>query len=537
LARGRDLAQEAPQLGELLLGSPEQRHVLLQLTRVLGRVGPRGELVDVAPGALTLPLERERTRVSVRQRMLHILGVRGGRDIRPMVQEAVKALEEEGEIFDHDPQEERTRARHPSKWAGRPILGAGEAHRLSGHRTRGKRVLALLIVLGVAVALAPTAGAATLRQRLDRALTVQGVSRAHTGTLVLNLRNGGTVYGLHRSLALEPASNQKLTVALAALERLGPSYRVPTRVFGAGVRTGSTWRGRLVLKGYGDPSLSRGDLRVLAFRVRALGIRRVTGRIVGDESYYDRRRTAPGWNPAWYKIESPPLSALVVDRAKVRGRTVDNPALAAARAFRAQLLRAGVAVSGGAGTDRVPRGAVPLAVLRSGTVTGLVRKMDKRSDNFYAEMLLKHLGARERGRGTTVAGAIVVRRVLADRGVPLQGVRIVDGSGLSVRDRLTAQALVALLISAWSDPAVRQSFRGSLAIAGVDGTLEDRMLSGPARGFVRAKTGTTSTASSLAGYVGVRYVFAILQNGRPLPWWHARRAQDRVAQILAGAAR
>jgi PBP4 family serine-type D-alanyl-D-alanine carboxypeptidase len=161
--------------------------------------------------------------------------------------------------------------------------------------------------------------------------------------------------------------------------------------------------------------------------------------------------------------------------------------------------------------------------------------MNKESDNFYAEMLLKHLGARLRGAGTTADGARVVRRVLRLRGVPLDGVRVADGSGLSLRDRITARSLAALLISAWSDLAIKRPFVDSLPVAGVDGTLEDRMTGGAAYRHVRAKTGTTNTASSLSGYARRRYVFSILQNGRPIPWWNARLAQDRFAQILAGA--
>ena len=126
-----------------------------------------------------------------------------------------------------------------------------------------------------------------------------------------------------------------------------------------------------------------------------------------------------------------------------------------------------------------------------------------------------------------------MRRVLAERGVPLARVRIVDGSGLSRLDRLTVRALAALLLSAWKDPSVARPFKASLAIAGVNGTLEDRMRTGPARGVVRAKTGTTSLASALAGYVGAGYVFALLMNGNPVPYSSARAAQDRFVQRLA----
>jgi serine-type D-Ala-D-Ala carboxypeptidase/endopeptidase (penicillin-binding protein 4) len=400
-----------------------------------------------------------------------------------------------------------------------------------------KRALALVLVAfsAQAAAAAPSAGA-SLRDRLDRALNVRGVSRAETGALVVNLRTGRTVYGLHGSRSLEPASNQKLAVGLAALDRLGTRYRIPTRVFGVGSRSRATWRGRLILKGYGDPSLTRSDLRRLARKVRALGIRKVTGRVIWDETYYDARRTCPGWKPSWYKVESPPLSALVVNRGKVGRRTVDNPARAAGVAFREALGAAGVRVVRGVRIGVTPAQATRLESVRSPSLARLVRSMNKRSDNFYAEMLLKHLGAKFRRAGTTYRGSLVVRGVLRRRGVPLSGVRIVDGSGLSVRDRLTARALAAMLISGWSDPALRRTWTRSLPLAGVDGTLEDRMQREPAYRTVRAKTGTTTTASSLSGYAGTRYVFSILQNGRPIPWRHARRAQDRFAQVLAGAA-
>jgi D-alanyl-D-alanine carboxypeptidase/D-alanyl-D-alanine-endopeptidase (penicillin-binding protein 4) len=398
----------------------------------------------------------------------------------------------------------------------------------------GKLVLAGGAALAVALATgSPPAGAQTLRQELNDALSIQAVSRARTGALAFNLQSGRVVYGLHRDRSLRPASNEKLGVALAALDRLGPEHRIPTTVLGAGSRSGTRWRGRLVLRGFGDPTLTRADLRKLASKLRTAGIRRVTGRIIGDETYFDKRRTAPGWKPSYYKIQSPPLSALVVDRARSRGRTVDNPALWAARAFRKALVAAEIRVGGKAVRGAAPAGSRRLAAVRSRTIKALVKRMNKVSDNFYAEMLLKHLGARTLGTGTTWAGCLVVRRVLAMHGVPLAGVRIVDGSGLSLDDRATSRSLGRLLVSAWRDPAVRVPFFSSLPIAGVDGTLEERMRTGPARGRVRAKTGTTSRASALSGYAGVRFVFAILQNGNPINWTKARRAQDRFAQELA----
>jgi serine-type D-Ala-D-Ala carboxypeptidase/endopeptidase (penicillin-binding protein 4) len=342
------------------------------------------------------------------------------------------------------------------------------------------------------------------------------------------------VYARGQMRALRPASNQKLLVAVAALDELGPRSRIPTRVLGMGEQNRSVWVGSLFLKGYGDPTLSSYDLKRLAARVRAAGIRRVTGSILGDETAFDTRRTAPGWKSHFYKLECPPLSALIVDRAWLGSHTASEPALAAAREFRGALRAEGVRVPGRAGVGVAPPQNTPLARTRSGRLQKIVRRMNKLSDNFYAEMLLKRLGRAVSGRkGTTARGAAAVRDELARRGVPLSGVRIVDGSGLSLGNRVTARAIGALLRSALADGRIRTPFYESLARAGIDGTLEDRMESPPARNRVRAKTGTTDEASALAGFVGAKYAFSVLQNGNPVPWGSTRKSQDRFAQILA----
>jgi D-alanyl-D-alanine carboxypeptidase/D-alanyl-D-alanine-endopeptidase (penicillin-binding protein 4) len=115
----------------------------------------------------------------------------------------------------------------------------------------------------------------------------------------------------------------------------------------------------------------------------------------------------------------------------------------------------------------------------------------------------------------------------------MAGVRLLDGSGLSLLDRFTANALVSLLTVMWNDPGVRPELLAALPVAGRSGTLVHRMRGTAAAGVVLAKTGTTSNASALSGFVGDRYVFSILQNGWPLSWGWARVAQDRFAAVLA----
>jgi D-alanyl-D-alanine carboxypeptidase/D-alanyl-D-alanine-endopeptidase (penicillin-binding protein 4) len=399
-----------------------------------------------------------------------------------------------------------------------------------------RRTSLLAVAAAAALAAAAPADAAKptpLEQKLARALVVPHVAGARSAAVAVDLATGKQLFGRNETLSLAPASNEKLPLTYALLTTLGPSFRIETDVLGEGQQAGATWQGNLVLKGYGDPSLASAGLRALATQVRAAGIRRVSGTIVGDESWFDAWRTVAGWKPSFYVNESPPLSALVVDRDRVGRTTPREPALAAAAAFRAALRAQDVAVPGAVSARAANELALPLGSVRSPTLAALVRYMDRESDNFTAEMLLKELGAVAGGHGTSAAGAAAVTRSLTAAAVPLAGVRIVDGSGLSQLDRLTARSLASLLATAWAQPVVRPTLVAALPVAGVSGTLQDRMRRSPARGNVVAKTGTTEDASALSGYVRDRYAFAVLQNGHPLSYWWARVAQDRFATVLA----
>jgi D-alanyl-D-alanine carboxypeptidase/D-alanyl-D-alanine-endopeptidase (penicillin-binding protein 4) len=378
---------------------------------------------------------------------------------------------------------------------------------------------------------------APLATRLARALALSGVDQSRSGAVAVDLRTGAVVFARNPSRPLSPASVEKLTVTYAALVGLGAGFRFHTDLLGRGAEVGSGWRGDLILRGYGDPTLGDGDLRRLAKSLRASGVRVVTGRILGDESFFDSRRTAPGWKPSFYLNECPALSALTVDRSAYRGRATPKPAAAAAAAFKRALGDVGVTVKGRATATRVAaEDATPITSVTSAPLWKVLRRMDRESDNFTAEMLLKELGAVLGKRGSTGAGAAVVRNLLSQDGVPLEGVRIVDGSGLSLLDHLTARAVAALLASAWDQPELRRALLGMLPIAGRTGTLSYRMTRGVARGHVVAKTGTTSRASALAGFARGRYAFAVINNGSPVNTWRARLAQDRFATVLASAA-
>ena len=393
----------------------------------------------------------------------------------------------------------------------------------------------LLVTLLLVLASPARAADPTLETRLAKALAVPHVDPARTAALAIDLRTGTVVFERNPTLSLVPASNQKLPVAYAAHALLGPGYRFHTEVVGSGSLVGDVWHGDLWLRGFGDPTLQPEDLAALAAEVASWGIRRVDGAVIADESWFDARRTAPGWRPSFYLYESPPLSALVVDRGLYRGTTSANPALAAGSLLRQALDAAGVHVRGRTHTGALTTAGLPLARDVSEPLADVVRFMGRESDNYTAEILVKQLGAVFEQRGSTVAGTRVVRAALSEAGVPLGGVRLADGSGLSGHDRLTAAALVALLEAGLAQTDLRDAFVQSLAVAGVSGTLEDRMQRLPARGRVIAKTGTTRLASALSGFVRDRYAFAVLQNGSPVSTYWARLAQDRFATALAAS--
>jgi D-alanyl-D-alanine carboxypeptidase/D-alanyl-D-alanine-endopeptidase (penicillin-binding protein 4) len=381
----------------------------------------------------------------------------------------------------------------------------------------------------------PGAPEANLAVKLGAALHAKGIGPQRTGAIALDLVTGKVVFAHNSAVGFVPASNEKLPVTFAALKTLGPGFRFPTEVRGQGsLGAGGTWNGNLVLKGYGDPTLSHWSLRWLANKVHSLGITRVTGSVIGDESFFDKARTAPGWKASFYIEESPPLSALVVDRDWIDRRYSANPAYAAANLFRKLLIKAGVKVAGKA--SAYAAGGKVLAVSLSARLETILHDVDADSDNFSAELLMKELGAVAGGGGTTAAGAAVVREVLKQNGVPLDGVTIADGSGLSSLDRLTPQAIVSILRDCWTDGALRSTLVQAMAVAGRSGTLEHRLLGPATRGSVIGKTGTTDLASVLSGFVHGRFAFSVMENGTPVPYWYARPAQDRFVQALAAAA-
>jgi D-alanyl-D-alanine carboxypeptidase/D-alanyl-D-alanine-endopeptidase (penicillin-binding protein 4) len=182
-------------------------------------------------------------------------------------------------------------------------------------------------------------------------------------------------------------------------------------------------------------------------------------------------------------------------------RRVDNPTLLAGYALRALLAQSGVTVVG----DVKPGGEQVKSLLvmhRSRPLSGLLYELGKSSDNFYAEMVLKTLGAERQGRpGKSADGADLVARYLRDVGALEDGTVIKNGSGLYDADRVTALSTVKLLRAAYRDPAIATEYMAQLSVGGVDGTLHKRFRELRDRRVLRAKTGTLEATAALSGYV------------------------------------
>jgi D-alanyl-D-alanine carboxypeptidase/D-alanyl-D-alanine-endopeptidase (penicillin-binding protein 4) len=203
--------------------------------------------------------------------------------------------------------------------------------------------------------------------------------------------------------------------------------------------------------------------------------------------------------------------------------------------MRKALLLHGISVSGRAATGEVAFGATDLSAVRSKPLWKILRAMDRFSDNYIAEMVIKAVGALGGAQGSTAGGLAVAQTVLQDTiGDDAKNLHLVDGSGLSSANRLTASALAELLARTSLDPTLGPPLRQALAVAGVNGTLRNRP-SGSGR--VLAKTGTLDGVSSLSGYAttqsGACFAFAILMNGHRLSDSEAHEAQDKIAALVA----
>jgi len=413
------------------------------------------------------------------------------------------------------------------------------------------RHITLLGAASLAALVAPTGalGAVTLaalQRHISHQLSLAG---AHDGAYVYDITAHRVLVSERAETMRAPASVEKLYTATAALERLGAAYRLTTSVLGVGhMAPGGVWEGSLYLHGGGDPTFGSSafigahyggigtSVSALAQQLAKVdSIHRVTGAIEGDESYFDSLRGEPSSDYAADPFLEGTLSALAFDRGEVgHERGAHAPAAFAARKLAAALKVDHVTVQGPIGAASAPPGAVQLAAAPSPTLAQLLGLMLPPSDNFFAETLLKVLGASFAGSGTSAAGAAVVGETIAS----LLGIhpRIVDGSGLSEADHTSPYQVADLLVALYPTE-VGHVLREHMAVAGRSGTLELRMRASAAAGRCVGKTGTLTGVSNLVGYCpsldGHVLAFAVFTDRMPLGAAHT--LQDNIAITLAGA--
>jgi D-alanyl-D-alanine carboxypeptidase/D-alanyl-D-alanine-endopeptidase (penicillin-binding protein 4) len=345
-----------------------------------------------------------------------------------------------------------------------------------------------------------------LRRSLARSLLLAGPG---TGAAVYDVSTQTRLLTLREGVKRPPASVEKLFTSVALLRKLGPDAQLQTTVLGTGqLGPSGVWHGNLYLRGGGDPTFGDGAFNrtwelgygptagQLAQQLEAYGIRRVTGALIGDPSMFDSRPGGPAtaFAPDIADLGGE-LSALTYDHGATSGSL--TPGAFAARQLALTLRASHVKVAAAPLTGTTPPDARKLASVSSPSLAVLLRLMDVPSDDLFAELLTKQLGARFGGAGSIPAGAgVIAGEIAADYDLHPT---VVDGSGLSRSNRASPLEVVDLLRYVWRTP-VGNMLWSSLPVVGVNGTVQGIGAGTPAQGHCIAKTGTLNYVTNLAGY-------------------------------------
>ena len=379
------------------------------------------------------------------------------------------------------------------------------------------------------------------------------------GTLSLTVvdAQGRALFGHASSTPVLPASTQKLAVAGAALAQLGPGYRYTTAVTTTHQPDArGVLKGDLVLVGGGDPALAqpqfagiepdrpRTPMENLVTQIKRAGVRRVTGRILGDPTFLANEPVAAGWRNRYFdQLDATRISGLTVDAGR---RVVDNsgvlqataapdPARQAAAVLRRLLIDRGIKVRGGAASTGQPSaGSSTIATVSSPPMGTLLRYMVQSSDNHLADTIFRTLGA-ARGDSTWIGAAGATAEILGPLQLDWSGVVLADGSGLSRANRVSSDFLAQLQARMWQSN-LKDQWVDLLARSGHRGTLKSRFLGTVAESNVYGKTGSLRDVSALVGTVagtkGRQLHFAIVGN-RLESTLRMRETTDQVVVAMA----
>lgn len=328
-----------------------------------------------------------------------------------------------------------------------------------------------------------------------------------------------------------PASNEKLLLSMALLDRFAPTRTIWTSAKAATAPDHGVLAGDLWLVGHGDPELGDRDLVALAQEVADAGVTRIRGAVLGATGPFRRDWWATGWKdyfPADYVAR--PTALTFRRNVDATGRHLTDPERRAALVLTKRLEALGVRVGDGADMGPAPAGLSTVARIASAPLQGIVRRMDFDSRNLWAEVLGKYLGAAAYGKGTIANGARAVCAFTAGHGLSST---CYDGSGLSYANRETADGMLQLLWLADTQPW-GPTLRASLPSGG-QGTLEDRLTDVR----LRAKTGTLDDVSALSGWVwlersGTWAEFSILSSG--FDELEAKKIENQIVRVVSANA-
>lgn len=460
-----------------------------------------------------------------------------------------------------------------------------------------------------------------LKSRVHAIFEDPSFSEAHWGALIQSLETGETWYERNANRMFMPASNEKIPTAAAGLVTLGPDFTYETKLCHSGTVSGSTLKGNLVVFGNGDPTFynrlmkePREVFRKWAGELKARGINRISGDVIGDDNAWDDRHIGSGWAhdgldswsgaeygplqvnenyvdltiaapatttatvtitpnlpSAYYTIQNhvqvtssgrtrvnisrePKSNTIIVSGTVTAGSrpmeqspTITNPTAFYVTVLRETLTSEGITIDGKpvdcddiAGWSHSPADFTLLSMHKSPPLSEILKGLMKRSQNMYAETMVRTLGWHTTGLGTFDAGREVVQEVLEEFGVKKDSYQFRDGSGLTRYNYIAPRQLVEILRGMrrhkhW------ETWRDSMPIAGVDGTLRSRMKGTAAEGNVRAKTGTISNVRALSGYLttadGEELVFSFVVNGHLETSRATERITDDVLALLASYTR
>ena len=469
-------------------------------------------------------------------------------------------------------------------------------------RVRGRWGAALGVALGAAAATAGAAKTQAAAGPLQGQAEALVPNRGEWTIMAYSLDRNETLFAINSEQPKTPASNNKVFSSIWALDALGQDYRFPTDLLISGPIQNGVLQGDVIIRGSGDPGFGYPSyekdpldpLRVMARRLKSLGISQVTGSVIGDPYVHERQNFGPAWptdtgmgassyaptvsglpyqrNMLWVEPNSadprgfvlhPEATEIpVVCRGRgVRGYAVRNPdedtirirgsgggrgtrfgvgtfepAYLAPGALRQAMREVGITVAGPVKVDHTPRGAKLAHRHLSLRLAEMLPQLNQHSDNFFAEHFWKAAVTKSTGQGSfTRGGAASANFFHQKAGVPYGQLWQADGSGLSANNRTSAHSMVLTLRYADKAP-FSQTFHSSLAVAAdPKGTMKRMFVGTPAAGNLHAKTGYIRQVRSLSGYVktasGERVAFSFIYNGRNTSG--ARGVQTSLGNLLA----